>query len=104
MIRIKVTEKDISIQGHAHDGNGGLLKREIEACAAITALCHQFLYSVHVMSPEDYKAILFSSGYFIFNRSNCTVITGILSEALVIGARAVQSAYRECVDFQDLRN
>ena len=103
MIRITVTKDELSVRGHAHEGEGPVTKTETEACAAVTALVHQLYLSMRVLGHEgDTARVSFLQGNFILReRQKISTVSEVFLTGFLIGAKAVSTAYPEQIEFID---
>lgn len=88
MIHIKVTEKEIEVQGHA--GKRG----ESLPCEAVTVLVNTLVASVDDLTADRAEYTLIP-GYFNLERKGLHASSKLLVESFLVGVRLLAGAYEE---------
>ena len=100
MIYIKAFPDIISIQGHAGAGPSG---KDI-VCAGVSALQETYVYAIQELTDDQLNSTL-SSGLAIMSFPKpITDEAKILTDAFLLGLKAIANTYPDNVMYEDLRD
>ena len=93
MIEIEVREDLIYIHGHA----GAAPRGFSVPCEAVTVLCNVLAGSMHEITKQPEKIMIFEPGKVLFNRKGLNAESELLVKSFLLGLEMVSDAYSKYI-------